>query len=165
MDSISSKRIKPNKIEVVEEKIKLFSATIATSNSKINYHPMAVLVPSLITGVIGGAYGIGGGAIMSPYCVAVLKLPVQVVAGATLISTWISSILAALFYSLGPFSSDPATVPDFLLGLLFGLGGMAGIYVGTKLQSKLPASIIKLILGIAVSLIALKYISTPFFIR
>ena len=162
MDAFVSKNTKPKKIKVLQEKLSLLAASISTPDAKINYNPIAVLVPSLLTGVIGGAYGIGGGAIMSPYCVAVLKLPVQVVAGATLISTWISSIIAACFYGFGPFSSDPSTVPDFLLGLLFGLGGMAGIYVGTKLQSKLPASIIKFILGIAVSLIAVKYISTPF---
>ncbi len=164
MDSFSSsKGEKRNSIKIIKEKIGFSTCSIITPKSTIKYNTFAVFFPSLLTGVIGGAYGIGGGAIMAPYSVSILKLPVYIVGGATLISTWFSSIIAALFYAFGPFSNNSATIPDFSLGLLFGLGGMAGIYVGTKLQKRLPASTIKLILGIAIFFISLKYIATPFF--
>jgi len=149
------------KIIVQKEKLGLLKSYIIMDSATYQFNTFAIFLPSLFTGIIGGAYGIGGGAIMAPYCVSILKLPVYIVGGATLISTWISSIIAALFYALGPFSQNPATAPDFLLGSLFGIGGMAGIYIGTRLQTRLPARVIKIILGIAILTISLKYLITP----
>ncbi len=158
-----AKPIKPKEYKIQREKIGILACYVVTSNEIFEFNTFAVFLPSLLTGIIGGAYGIGGGAIMAPYCVSILELPVYFVGGATLISTWVSSIIAALFYAIGPFSQSPMTIPDFLLGSLFGIGGMVGIYLGTKVQIRLPARIIKTILGIAIFSISLKYILTPIF--
>ena len=42
----------------------------------------AMFLLSFIVGSIGGTYGIGGDAIIAPFCVAVFHLPVSTVAGA-----------------------------------------------------------------------------------
>jgi len=120
-----------------------------------------VLSLSLIVGVVGGAYGIGGGAIMAPFCIAVMRLPPFIVAGASLLSTWVTSLVGALFYAFVPLSAAGNTSPDWLLGLLFGLGGMAGVYVGARLQNVVPARIVKLILGVALAFIAARYLAPP----
>jgi hypothetical protein len=62
----------------------------------------AVPVPALgllsaVIGVIGGAYGIGGGAIMAPFLVSFWNLPVHTIAGATLFSTFLTSLVGAGF--------------------------------------------------------------------
>ena len=113
----------------------------------------------MITGVIGGAYGIGGGAVMVPFCVAVLELPVYLVAGAALVATWAASVISVIIYAIGPITNSVVqTSPDWLLGILFGVGGLAGIYTGTKLQKIMSPAIIKIILGTAVLLVAAKYL-------
>ena len=92
-----------------------------------------VFLLTLIVGVISGAYGIGGGAIVSPFLVAVFGLPVYAVAGAALFSTFLSSIMGVIIYSfLLPIISPDirAVQPDYLLGLSLGVGGFAGIYLG-----------------------------------
>lgn len=75
------------KIEISLEKLNFLRKTISTHNTKINYNLIAVLLPSIFSEIIEGVYGIWNSAIMSPYYMMLLKLPVQVLARATLIST------------------------------------------------------------------------------
>ncbi len=121
-----------------------------------------VLTVSFVVGIIGGVYGIGGGAIMAPFCVSVLHLPVHTVAGAALMGTFVASLAGVGFYSLLPAPGAVSTSPDWLLGLLFGVGGLAGIYVGSRLQKHVPEPFIKGILGAATLFVALRYILAYF---
>ncbi|SFM48762.1 sulfite exporter TauE/SafE family protein [Thermodesulforhabdus norvegica] len=124
-----------------------------------SFSPLFVASVSLVVGVIGGAYGIGGGALMAPFLVSVMRLPVYIVSGAALCSTWVTSIVAALFYAFGPLTTKSANAsPDWLLGALFGLGGFIGIYTGARLQKYFPASYIKLILGFAILGVSARYL-------
>lgn len=119
----------------------------------------AVALVSLLVGVIGGAYGIGGGALMAPFLVSVMKLPVYIVSGAALCSTWVTSIIAALFYAFGPLTTKASGAsPDWLLGALFGLGGFIGIYTGARMQKYFPAPYIKVILGLAILGVSARYL-------
>jgi len=120
---------------------------------------------SFVVGIIGGAYGIGGGAIVAPFLVTVFGLPVYTVAGAALLSTLVSSAAGVFFYSLVDrlhVAPELSIAPDWLLGALFGIGGLVGIYVGARLQRFVPAVVIKAFLALCVLLIALKYISELF---
>jgi len=117
---------------------------------------------SVVVGVIGGIYGIGGGAILAPFWVAVFHLPVYTVAGASLLGTFLTSIAGVAFYTFLPSGSDLPTSPDWALGALFGVGGLAGIWCGAGLQKHLHPRIIKLILGTLISIVALRYITGYF---
>ena len=126
---------------------------------------IGLLTLSIIVGVIGGIYGIGGGAIIAPFLVAVFRLPVHTVAGAALLGTFMTSIAGVIFYSvIAPFYSDTglAITPDWMLGGMFGIGGAAGMYVGARLQRYIPARVIKIILAASMLFIAVKYISGIF---
>jgi uncharacterized membrane protein YfcA len=111
---------------------------------------------ALGVGVVGGAYGIGGGAIIAPFCISVLGLPVYAVAGAALLGTFVTSAAGVTFYSLLP--SGLHTGPDWLLGLLFGLGGVVGMYMGARAQKHVPARAIKGMLSLVILALALKYV-------
>ena len=107
----------------------------------------AIMALSLTVGVIGGVYGIGGGAIIAPFFVSFFGLPVYTVAGAALMGTMITSFAGvAFFQAMAPFVPDMAVAPDWRLGLLFGLGGFAGMYCGARMQRFVPARLIKGIL-------------------
>jgi hypothetical protein len=117
-----------------------------------------VFVVSLVIGIIGGIYGIGGGALMSPFLVSVLHIPVYVVSGAVLMGTFMTSIFGLLFYTLIPLKGGITAPPDWLLGLLFGLGGLCGMYTGARLQRYMPEKAIKLILTGVILIVSGKYI-------
>ncbi len=126
---------------------------------------VAILALSLVVGVIGGIYGIGGGAIIAPFFVSVFGLPVHTVAGAALMGTFVTSVAGVLFYQLiAPFYPSLAVAPDWLLGLLFGLGGFCGMYCGARAQKHMPARVIKWLLAAFVLFTAGKYV-LEFFLR
>jgi hypothetical protein len=122
----------------------------------------AMFLLALVVGVIGGTYGIGGGAIIAPFCVAVFHLPVYTVAGAALLGTFLTSIVGVIFYSVLPAAGGVPTSPDWALGFLFGAGGFAGMYLGARLQKFVPQKFIKLLLGIMITALALRYIMQYF---
>lgn len=118
-----------------------------------------VSVPSLVgacllIGIVGGIYGIGGGAIAAPILVSFFRLPVHTVAGAALMGTFITSVGGVAFYSA---MSVP---PDFKLGALFGVGGAVGMYLGARCQKFVPARWIKWMLSVIILLTALRYLWT-----
>jgi uncharacterized membrane protein YfcA len=114
---------------------------------------------SFIVGIVGGIYGIGGGAIIAPFFVSFFGLPVYTVAGAALMGTFVTSIAGVIFYqAIAPFYPNVSVAPDYLLGALFGFGGMAGMYVGARCQKHVPAKFIKWMLSGIIVFTALKYI-------
>jgi uncharacterized membrane protein YfcA len=118
---------------------------------------------SFIVGLIGGVYGIGGGAIMAPFLISFFGLPVYTAAGASLMATFVTSVAGVIFYQLlAPLYPDLAVGPDWLLGLLFGAGGLAGMYGGAMLQRHVPARTIKLVLAAAILVPAIGYLRKPF---
>jgi uncharacterized membrane protein YfcA len=120
---------------------------------------IGIMTLSFIVGIIGGVYGIGGGAIIAPFFVSFFGLPVYTVAGAALMGTFVTSVAGVLFYQLiAPFYPDVAVAPDWALGFLFGIGGFAGMYCGARLQKFVPARIIKWILAGCILFPACKYI-------
>jgi len=124
-------------------------------------HTMCSFALSIIVGIIGGVYGIGGGAIIAPFFVAIFRLPIYTIAGATLMGTLVTSVVGVLFYEfIAPLyeTSQMAVSPDWALGALFGLGGMIGMYLGARLQKFIPAKWIKLMLGILLLFVAVRYI-------
>lgn len=141
--------------------------TISLSLKKVEYEfwgerfsfsTLGMFALAFVVGIIGGAYGIGGGAIIAPFCVAFFHLPIYSIAGATLMGTFITSLAGALFFSMLPATHGASPMPDWPLGVLFGIGGFAGMYLGAKTQKYVPHRFIKIIIGIAIMFLAIKYI-------
>jgi hypothetical protein len=118
----------------------------------------AMLALAFVVGIIGGTYGIGGGAIIAPFCIAVFELPVYVVAGAALAGTFATSVVGVLVYSVLPLPGGGHAAPDWALGTLFGLGGLAGMYFGAAAQRHIPQRVLKLGLGLLLAGLALSYL-------
>jgi uncharacterized membrane protein YfcA len=118
---------------------------------------------SFIVGIVGGIYGIGGGSIIAPVFVTFFGLPVYTVAGAALMGTFITSVAGVVFYqAIAPMYPNISVAPDWLLGLLFGLGGMVGMYLGARCQKFIPAKVIKSMLACIIIFTGLKYIAAFF---
>lgn len=129
---------------------------------RFSFSTIGMFVLAFVVGIIGGTYGIGGGAIIAPFCVAVFHLPVYTIAGAALMGTLITSVAGVFFYSIIPAKAGMATSPDWLLGFLFGAGGFVGIYLGARFQKFVPQKAIKLMLGSIIVFLAIRYISQFF---
>ncbi len=146
--------IKP--IQVTHFNLKRLGYTFYDQSFDVSFWGLFSL--SLIVGVVGGIYGIGGGSIIAPFFVTFFGLPVYTVAGAALMGTFVTSVAGVVFYqAIAPFYPAMSVAPDWILGLLFGLGGMAGMYLGARCQKFVPAARIKWMLAAVLVFTALKY--------
>ena len=151
----------PTEFRISSTKLSLQSLTFIFNGLTYQINTVSVICLSLVVGLIGGIYGIGGGAIIAPFFVTLYKLPVHTVAGASLMGTFITSAVGVLFFqylSTSSLAHAQTIAPDYRLGLLFGLGGAIGMYLGARAQRFFPATIIKSILTAALLFTACKYI-------
>ena len=151
-----------NKIAVVKTvKFSLTEYVYDFYGETFSFHTIGLILLTLVVGVIGGAYGISGAAIIVPFLITFWDLPVYTIAGAALLGTFITSIAGVAFYTIiAPYFAHTglAIAPDWMLGALFGVGGFAGIYLGARFQKYVPAIIIKLILGLIIIALSLRYV-------
>lgn len=113
----------------------------------------AIASVAFLVGIVGGAYGIGGGALMAPVLVGWLRMPVHHTAGATLFATFATSVMGVMLYQFLPAPSGVIAQPDWAVGLLFGVGGAVGMYFGARAQKRVPARALER--GLAAVLLAL----------
>ncbi|RJP85564.1 MAG: sulfite exporter TauE/SafE family protein [Desulfobacteraceae bacterium] len=145
-------------VKVTHFNLKRLGYTFYDESFDVSFWGIVAL--SFIVGIVGGIYGIGGGAIIAPFFVTFFGLPVYTVAGAALMGTFVTSVAGVTFYQLiAPFYPNVPVAPDWLLGILFGVGGMAGMYLGARCQKFVPARTIKWMLAGIIFFTALKYVA------
>jgi uncharacterized membrane protein YfcA len=53
--------------------------------------------------------------------------------------TFLTSVAGVVFYmAIAPFFPGQSVSPDWMLGMLFGLGGIVGMYCGARCQKFVP---------------------------
>jgi uncharacterized protein len=153
---------------VASSKAKVISFSLSRLTYEFNHETffvstVGVFSLSLAVGVVGGVYGIGGGAIIAPFLVSVYRLPIYTIAGAALLGTLVTSVAGVGFYQvIAPFFPGLSVAPDWLLGTLFGVGGMVGMYLGARCQKHVPAILIKWMLAAVIMATAARYVSEYF---
>jgi uncharacterized protein len=115
-----------------------------------------IVLLALAVGTVGGIYGIGGGAILGPILVG-LGYTVVEVAPAALTATFLTSIAGVATFALLSIGAGGDVAPDWPLGLGMGLGGLAGAYLGARLQSRLPEALLRRGLGALALAVGLRY--------
>lgn len=149
------------KVKVTHFNLKRLGYTFYDETFDVSFWGIFIL--SFIVGILGGIYGIGGGSIIAPFFVTLFGLPVYTVAGAALMGTFITSVAGVAFYQIiAPFYPDISVAPDWQLGILFGFGGMAGMYLGAYCQKFVPAKVIKWMLAGIIVFTATKYVAAFF---
>jgi len=119
----------------------------------------ALLLVMLAAGVgcVGGIYGIGGGSILAPILIGTGRRPAEV-APAALASTFVTSVAGVVTFTILAASRSGSVAPDWPTGVALGVGGLAGAYLGARLQSRLPDAAIRRIVGILVVAIGARYL-------
>jgi uncharacterized membrane protein YfcA len=126
---------------------------------EFEFSTLAAAVLSFVVGIVGGIYGIGGGALIAPLLVLFFRLPVYTVAGTALMATCATSVAGvAIYHALALAHPTQSIAPDWPLGLLFGVGGIAGMYLGARCQKYVPSRVIRGMLSAVILLTAARYL-------
>jgi len=130
------------------------------------FNTWGLLLLTFIVGIVGGTYGIGGGAIIAPFLISFYSLPVYTIAGSALMGTFLTSIVGVGFYTvIAPIYAHTglAIAPDWKLGILFGIGGFVGMYCGARAQKFVPGKVIRCMLGVLITFLAVRYVMQYFY--
>ncbi len=112
------------------------------------------LVFGTLVGVLAAIMGVGGGFIMVPVMVYMLRMPMHVVVGTSLFQILFTCVNVTIMQS---YSNHTV---DFVLALLLLLGSTIGAQVGTKISKKLKADQLKILLASLVLLVCVKMLTS-----
>jgi uncharacterized membrane protein YfcA len=113
-------------------------------------HYILMVAAGLATGVLSGIFGIGGGVILVPILVLVLKFRQQTASGTSLVALLLPvGILGVRQY----VKSGRISVEHVWFGLLIAVGIFVGTYFGARIAVHLPDAVVRR--GFAVLLLAL----------
>jgi uncharacterized protein len=117
----------------------------------------ALVAMAAVVGCVGGIYGIGGGSILAPVLIGTGRPPSEV-APAALASTFVTSVAGVITFTVLSLHAHAPVAPDWPTGLALGAGGLAGAYLGARLQPRLPEVAIRRIVGVLVIAIGARYL-------
>ncbi len=137
----------------------LYSKKETTSKTNPEGHRFnfIALFIGIFAGILSGLFGIGGGAVIVPALVGIMKFNPKKAAGTSLGALLLPVGLPGVikYYNAGYF--------DIKLASLVALGIIIGAYFGAHIAIKLPSKLIKKIFGIFLFVIGLDFILTGFF--
>ena len=115
--------------------------------SKIYVSIIPVLGIGLVIGLLSSIMGVGGGFIMVPALIYMLRVPTNVVVGTSLFQITFVTAFTTVLQSITNQSVD------IVLGFLLMVGGVIGATYGTRIGRKLKAEQLRMLLAILVLLV------------
>ena len=119
---------------------------------------LSLAILGLLTGLITGLLGAGGGFLIIPALVFFIKLPMKTAIGTSLVIISINSLFGFLF-TLKQFEYD------WQLLILFTLIAMAGVLIGNKFSEKISANSLRKIFGGLVIIMAIYILVEELFLK
>ena len=108
------------------------------------------LILGTLVGILAAIMGVGGGFIMVPVMVYLLRMPMHVVVGTSLFQILFTCINVTIMQA-----SANHTV-DFILALILLLGSVIGVQFGAKISKRLKGDQLKILLALLVLLVMVK---------
>ncbi|NDY55450.1 sulfite exporter TauE/SafE family protein, partial [Desulfovibrio sulfodismutans] len=111
------------------------------SRSGVRMSPILPLILGGLVGVLSAIMGVGGGFIMVPVMVYLLRMPMHVVVGTSLFQILFTCINVTIMQSVSNHTVD------FVLALLLLVGSSLGAQVGARVGRKLHGDQLKILLA------------------
>ncbi|HDH11693.1 MAG TPA: sulfite exporter TauE/SafE family protein, partial [Nitrospirae bacterium] len=118
--------------------------------SGVTHSALLVIVLGGFVGVLAAIMGVGGGFLMVPVMVYLLRMPMHVVVGTSLFQILFTCIEVSFLQAYVNHTVD------FVLAVLLLLGSTFGAQIGTKLGRKLHGDQLKILLAVIVLVVTVK---------
>jgi uncharacterized protein len=119
--------------------------------SKIYLSVMPVVVVGVVIGFIGAVMGIGGGFILVPIMIYLLRVPTSTVIGTSMVLTLVTMTFATLLHAITNH------LVDVVLALILMVGGVTGAQFGARAGQKIRGEQLRLLLGLLVLAVGIRF--------
>ncbi len=124
--------------------------------SKLYISAVPAIVLGLLVGLLSGVMGVGGGFIMVPILIYLLRVPTGIAIGTSLFQVIFVSAITTLFQAVWNHTVDIA------LALMLMVGGVIGAQIGAVSGQRLRAEQLRLLLAILVLAVGLRLLAGLF---
>jgi uncharacterized protein len=119
--------------------------------SKIYVSAIPLWVIGFAVGFIGAIMGIGGGFLLVPALIYIMRVPTAVVVGTSMILTLVTMGAATIMHAATNH------LVDVVLALILMVGGVIGAQFGARAGQKIRGEQLRLLLGILVLMVGLRF--------
>ena len=130
--------------------LKMLKSGMPVTINKSERHTMRtrpLLLQGLLTGILTGLLGIGGGFLVIPALIFWARVPMKKAIGTGL-------LIIAINACFGFLNSYSTISMDWILLFRFSAGATIGVLIGTKLSEKIPGDHLKKIFGLFILLVS-----------
>jgi uncharacterized protein len=121
--------------------------------SKIYVSALPVLAIGLIIGFIGAIMGIGGGFVLVPMLIYLLRVPTGTVIGTSMVLTFVTMLAATVLHAVTNH------LVDAVLALILMIGGVIGAQFGARAGQRMRGEWLRLLLGLMVFAVGMRFAS------
>ncbi len=147
------KEVKPKKESAYARLLNKLPLQTRFEKSGVSISLLLPLIFGTLVGILAAIMGVGGGFIMVPVMVYLLRMPMHVVVGTSLFQILFTCVNVTIMQSVSNHTVD------FVLALLLLLGSTIGAQVGTKISKKLKGDQLKILLACLVLLVCAKMLA------
>jgi uncharacterized membrane protein YfcA len=119
--------------------------------SKIYLSVIPVVVVGVLIGFIGAVMGIGGGFILVPIMIYILRVPTSTVIGTSMVLTLVTMVFATLLHAATNH------LVDVVLALILMIGGVTGAQFGARAGQKIRGEQLRLLLGLLILAVGIRF--------
>jgi len=135
------KRTEPGKISIYTRIIQALPWQMRFEKSGVTFSILLPLILGIIVGILAAIMGVGGGFIMVPIMVYMLRMPMHVVVGTSLFQILFTCINVTFMQAITNHTVD------LVLAIILLVGSTLGAQVGAKLSRRLKADQLKILLA------------------
>ena len=146
---VESKRTvtEPAKVSLYTRLVQALPFQMKFEKSGVTLSPLMPLILGVFVGILAAIMGVGGGFIMVPVMVYMLRMPMHVVVGTSLFQILFTCINVTIMQSITNFTVD------LVLALILLLGSTIGAQFGVRLSKRLKGDQLKILLASIVLLV------------
>ena len=146
---VESKRTatEPAKVSLYNRLVQALPYQMKFDKSGVTLSPLMPLILGVFVGILAAIMGVGGGFIMVPVMVYMLRMPMHVVVGTSLVQILFTCINVTIMQSVSNHTVD------MILAIILLLGSTLGAQFGVRLSRRLKADQLKILLASIVLLV------------
>jgi len=119
--------------------------------SKIYLSVIPVVAVGIFIGFLGAIMGIGGGFMLVPIMIYLLRVPTATVIGTSMVLTLVTMLFATMLHAITNH------LVDAVLALILMAGGVTGAQFGARAGQKIRSELLRLLLGVVILAVGIRF--------